>query len=80
MRSMFTRIVNPSKTNSFFLFGARGTGKSTYLFAHFSDKDTLFIDLLNLEKEALLLRHPSFLIEQITAKGPDLKRVVIDEI
>ncbi|MBI5300152.1 MAG: ATP-binding protein [Deltaproteobacteria bacterium] len=77
---MFSRIVNPSKTNSFFLFGARGTGKSTYLSANFSDEDTLFIDLLNLEKEALLLRHPNFLIEQIRAKGPDLKRVVIDEI
>jgi len=78
--SMFHRVITTSKTNSFFLFGARGTGKSTYILANYSGNDTLYIDLLNPEKEAMLLRSPNLLVEWIKAYGPALRYVVIDEV
>jgi hypothetical protein len=34
---MVNRIVNPLKTSSFFLFGARGTGKSNFFRNYFPD-------------------------------------------
>lgn len=77
---MFHRIINTSKTNSFFLFGARGTGKSTYILANYSGNDTLYIDLLNPEKEAILFKSPNLLVEWINAHDPKLRRVVIDEV
>lgn len=77
---MFNRITKTSKSNSFFLFGARGTGKSTYVKANYSGADTLFIDLLNPDEEASLLRHPNRLVEEITARGQKLRCVIIDEV
>lgn len=77
---MIHRIVNTSKTHSFFLLGARGTGKSTHILRHYSGKDTLFIDLLKPEEEAALLKTPHLLVERIRAHGPKLRRVIIDEV
>lgn len=77
---MFNREVNASKSHSFFLFGARGTGKSTYILKHYFDKKTLFIDLLNPEEETTLLRKPNRLVERIKGYGPKLKRIIIDEV
>jgi predicted kinase len=51
---MFTRTLNPIKTRSFMLFGARGTGKSTYL-TMTMPKSSYWIDLLNLDLEAKYL-------------------------
>lgn len=73
-------MVNPSESHSFFLFGARGTGKSTYVKSHFQDEGTLFVDLLNPVEETALLRTPGLLIERIQAAGSKLRRVIIDEI
>lgn len=36
---MFHRHIKPSKCKSFFLFGARGTGKTTLLRSRFPDAD-----------------------------------------
>lgn len=77
---MFDRTINTSKSNSFFLFGARGTGKSTYIFKNYSGEETLFIDLLNPDEETKLLRNPNLLLERIKGGGSQLRRVVIDEI
>lgn len=77
---MFHRALNTSINNSFFLFGARGTGKSTYIQAQFTAEDTLFFDLLDPESESLLLLKPNRLTELIKARGAGIKRVVIDEI
>ncbi|MCB0339710.1 MAG: hypothetical protein KDD53_08900, partial [Bdellovibrionales bacterium] len=43
---MIKRLINLSKSHSFFLFGARGTGKTSLIKEHFLDENTLYIDLL----------------------------------
>ena len=45
---MIKRFANLSKTNSFFLLGARGSGKTTLLEKVFSPEDSLYVDLLDL--------------------------------
>jgi len=76
---MIERLIKPSKINSFFLFGARGTGKTSLIKEHFLGPDVLYIDLLrDAEFEALNIQ-PDSLEARLLAK-PDLKRVVIDEV
>ena len=58
---MFHRILNPLKSNSFFIFGARGTGKSTWIKNQFDAQDVFFIDLLKPEIEDLYRRTPQLL-------------------
>ncbi len=59
---MFQRTLKLPIKHSFFLFGARGTGKSTLLRHHFHDPTTLIIDLLIPEIEDRLIRNPSELL------------------
>ena len=76
---MFHRACNLSKSNSFFLFGARGTGKTTLLNHALFLKDALRIDLLIPELEERYSLQPSLLLEQTHS----LKKgtwVVIDEV
>jgi predicted AAA+ superfamily ATPase len=78
---MVNRICKLSKSNSFFLFGARGTGKSTLIKALLPE--ALVIDLLIPEVEDQLLRSPSFLLEQLThykKSKPKQQWVFIDEV
>lgn len=79
---MINRILKPSKNNSFFLLGARATGKSTFLRSFFSPDEALWIDLLNLDVEAQLQARPMALAEQLAkaSENSALKWVVIDEI
>jgi uncharacterized protein len=80
---MFTRLINPIKSNSFFLFGARGTGKSTFLASFFAGEKVLWIDLLDSEIEDRYLRRPSDLRDQLAANRLTAEPnswVVIDEI
>ncbi len=77
---MIQRSCRFSKTNSFFLFGARGTGKTTLLHSLFSKKDTLFIDLLNVSLFEELLFDPSRFEALINAGQNKNKRVVVDEL
>lgn len=78
---MVHRIPNLSKSNSFFLFGARGTGKSSLIARHFKDeKNVLFIDLLKSEWEDELLKNPDALISIIQNQKAVPKWVVIDEV
>jgi len=65
---------------SFFLFGARGTGKSTLLTAIFEPKNTLFINLLNPLEEMRFLRNPEELRQVVLAVNPEVQFIVIDEI
>jgi predicted AAA+ superfamily ATPase len=74
---MFNRKVNIPKNNSFFLFGARGTGKSTLLRQKFSE--ARWIDLLDVEMERRLRERPSVL-KELLAAGLKSNWVVIDEI
>lgn len=78
---MYPRLCHLPENNSFFLFGARGTGKSTLLrqSQFLTGADTLWIDLLDpatLERYALT---PAFLSEQLKAR-PETRWVVIDEV
>ena len=77
---MIQRACKLSKTNSFFLFGARGTGKTTLLHKLFSKKDTLFIDLLNIRLFEEFLLDLSRFESLINSKENQNKRVVVDEV
>ncbi len=77
---MIQRQCKLSKTNSLFVFGARGVGKTTLLEGLFTEKDTLFVDLLDLATfEEFVLEKNRFLA-LIDAPENIKKRVVIDEI
>lgn len=78
---MFHRLLNPFKDNSFFLFGARGVGKTTFLNDYFKNqKNILKINLLNSELERNLLLHPNELIQLINGCKTEPDWVFIDEI
>ena len=62
---------------SFFLFGPRGTGKSTWLRRELSD--ALFVDLLRPEVHRELIARPERLLEHVRG-APDRETVVIDEV
>ncbi len=76
METYIPRFFN-SPNQSFFLFGPRGTGKSTYLKKHF--QDALWIDLLKPDEFRRFSAKPERLIELVYA-NPDKKNIVIDEI
>lgn len=77
---MFSRMLKVSRKRSFFLFGARGTGKSTLLKKNFSQDDTLWCNLLKPQEESRFLRNPDMLYEMVTALPGAITHVVIDEI
>ena len=78
------RLCKPLLSRSFFLFGARSTGKSTLLRHLLEGFDTLWIDLLDPREEDRYGRHPALLLEQIEARRRELRPfwdwIVIDEI
>ena len=63
--------------DSFFLFGPRGTGKSTLLKANFPD--ALFVDLLDPDSYRTYVSHPEQL-RALVEGNPKVSRFVIDEI
>lgn len=83
---MIRRLINPLKSNSFFIFGARGAGKSTFITHQFlwetDAKAVLTLDLLLPETEDLYARNPERLKAAVLAhreKNP-LEWVFIDEV
>ena len=68
------------KPNSFFLFGARGTGKSTLLSTYLRNEKSLWSDLLDPETDDRFQRNPNSLVEQIEAQKEGLEWVIIDEV
>lgn len=72
---MYPRKYKPLKSKSFFLFGPRGTGKTTWLRQNYPS--SFYIDLLSSENYRLLLGNPSRLETLIPN---DSKSVVIDEV
>lgn len=77
---MFHRIFKTSKTHSFFIFGARGSGKTTWLKEHFDKIPHLWIDLLDPEEEERFLLRPGELSDLIAKLPQKTKWIVIDEI
>jgi predicted AAA+ superfamily ATPase len=82
---VITRYIPLTFDESFLLFGARGTGKSTLingLIGKALKKNKKlkieFIDLLDTDQYENLILRPALLREQIEASKPDL--VIIDEI
>lgn len=77
---MYTRLLKrPIEIgNSFFLFGPRGTGKTTWLREHFKSEGTVTIDLLNGDLYTELLARPHRL-ETLVGAG-NSSWVVLDEI
>lgn len=70
------RLVRIPST-SFFLFGPRGTGKSTFVKTLIGDR-TLYIDLLDPETFRTFSAWPESLIKTVNATNPDT--VIIDEV
>src|SRR5258707_12118 len=77
---MFQRILALPKNQSFFLFGPRGTGKSTLLNQKLSADMTEIYDLLNPIEEDIFIRDPLELERRVAALPTRKKWVVIDEI
>jgi predicted AAA+ superfamily ATPase len=75
---IYTRQLNIRKTNSFFLFGARGTGKSTLIGGLFSPDEAIVLDLLDQELFGRLVMKPSELSDILD--GVQKKWCVIDEV
>jgi len=73
---MYARLLQPTEGQSFFLFGPRGVGKTTWLRTSF--RAGLFFDLLDSHTYLQLLAAPHRLADQIPAGFRDW--VIIDEI
>ena len=73
---MYSRILSPPKNKSFFLFGPRGTGKTTWVKSAFPK--AIFIDLLESEIYNDLLANPQRLEAFIPKDFKDW--IVIDEV
>lgn len=71
------QIFNRSGKNSFFLWGARQTGKSTLLKTRFLD--SVYIDLLKSDEQFKFRTNPSILRQMLLAENPK-QPVIIDEI
>lgn len=74
--NLVSRFFKPPQ-QSFFLFGPRGTGKSTWLRARLPD--SLYLDLLEPRLQRSLSARPERLRDSL-AGSPDARTVVIDEI
>ncbi|HLE11556.1 MAG TPA: AAA family ATPase [Bacteriovoracaceae bacterium] len=75
-------MLRPSKLKSFFLFGARGTGKTTLLKQLFGENDCFYLNLLDTEYEERLSASPQ-LLEKIIDESvikKKIKYIIIDEI
>ena len=77
---MINRLLSPLKNNTFFLFGARGTGKSHLLQHLLPLEKTLTVNLLEPETYDQYSLSPNRLRAAIDARDKDLQWVFIDEV
>lgn len=77
---MFKRFRELSQQHSLFLFGPRGTGKSTLLAEQFTPQSTHWIDLLDSHVFEQFSRSPSELYAMVKALPKEITHVIIDEI
>jgi predicted AAA+ superfamily ATPase len=78
---MFQRLILKPTQQSFFLFGARGTGKSTWLRTVLPEGPTVaWFDLLDLETEDLFRARPEAFAQRLEALPRAIKWVVVDEV
>jgi len=74
---MYPRNIVLPDNNSFFLFGPRGTGKSTLIKERYPD--ALYFDLLDFQTYREFLAHPNLLETKLIKHDPE-KFVILDEI
>lgn len=80
---MIHRLLKPSEKSSFFVFGARGTGKSTFISQQFlplQKGSCLYYDLLDDSVEERLAKAPQLLESDIAGAKVKPTWVIIDEI
>ncbi len=75
--SMYQRLIQFPRNQSFFLFGPRGTGKTSWITREF--KDCVRLDLLDDEIYNKLLANPKS-IQSFVPKNNGNKFIIIDEI
>ncbi len=77
---MLSRLRHFSTKYSFFLFGPRGTGKSTLLKQSFNQDECLWLDLLDSSVEERFFHKPDELYAIVKALPPEVKYVIVDEV
>ena len=77
---MIKRSLNILKSSSFFLFGARGTGKTTLMTDFFQGEQVFGVDLLEGQLYSDYLSRPGLLGERLNALPDGIRWVFIDEI
>ncbi len=76
---MFRRLVRLSENHSFFLFGPRGSGKSTLIRDKYLTQNSFYIDLLQDSFESRYARNPDLLMSDVRSKSK-VDWVIIDEV
>lgn len=77
---MLPRLLQLPKRESLFLFGARGTGKSTLIKQAFSNTKHVLFNLLDPEQEEQFSMDPNELQAQVLALPKDVTHIIIDEV
>lgn len=77
---MYHRILDLPLNRSFFLFGARNTGKSTLIESRYNVSHTLCIDLLDSDEQTRFERDPEALYKIVTTLPASVTHVVLDEV
>lgn len=77
---MLTRSVNLPKNHSFFLFGARQTGKTTLLGRVFSAEMTKTYSLLRGEDYTRFMANTALFREEVLALPDAVSHVIVDEV
>lgn len=73
---MYARLLNPTPDHSYFLFGPRGTGKTTWLKFHYPK--AIYIDLLKTDVYIQLSANPNQIEAYIPPNFDDF--IIIDEV
>jgi len=77
---MLKRLCNPLLSRSFFLFGARGTGKTTLIKDLIPPQERIFINLLLPSQFDEFALNPEILLSRVQGASPQTQWVVIDEV
>jgi len=75
---MYSRILSPPKNKSFFLFGPRGTGKTTWVKSKFTK--AVYLDLLEAELFGDFFNNSIFVSYGLWQKIEDVKVEYIDAL
>ena len=77
---MYNRLLTLPQNHSFFIFGARNTGKSTLIEMQFPATHTQYFDLLDTQLQLRFLENPNELFDIVNQLPSTITHVVIDEV